>query len=90
MNDSDCTIPGQRIYISRLTVKKKYRNKGTGGTLIDYILEVIKKMGYSEVSIGVDKVNSAALHLYRQKGFTTVLFDGADEDGEYNKLLKTL
>ena len=47
-------------------------------------------MGYKEVSIGVDKDNLAALHLYKKKGFTTILFDGADEDGEYFKLMTTL
>ena len=47
-------------------------------------------MGYKEISIGVDKDNTAALHLYRKKGFTTVIFDGADEYGKYYKLLKVL
>jgi hypothetical protein len=28
--------------------------------------------------------------LYRKFGFTEVLFDGADEDGEYYKLMKSL
>ncbi|MBQ8613037.1 MAG: GNAT family N-acetyltransferase [Ruminiclostridium sp.] len=88
MNDSDYTIPNQRIYISRLIVKPEYRNKGIGGILVDFMIEEIRKMGYKEISIGVDKDNTAALHLYRKKGFTNVIFDGADEYGEYYKLLK--
>ena len=90
MNDSDYTIPNQRIYISRLIVKPEYRNKGIGGILVDFMIEEIRKMGYKEISIGVDKDNTAALHLYRKKGFTNVIFDGADEYGEYYKLLKIL
>ncbi len=90
MNDIDYTIPNKRIYISRLIVKKEYRNQGIGGILIDYIVDVIEGLGYSEISIGVDKDNETALHLYRKKGFDTVIFDGADEDGEYYKLLKIL
>ena len=90
MNDSDYTIPNQRIYLSRLIVKHEYRNKGIGGILVDFMIDEIKKMGYKEISIGVDKDNTAALHLYRKKGFTTVIFDGADEYGEYYKLLKVL
>ena len=31
----------------------------------------------------IDKDNVNALHLYRKYGFTEVLFDGADEHGEY-------
>ncbi len=90
MDDPDYTIPNKRVYISRLIVKKEYRNQGIGGILIDYIVKVIKDLGYSEISIGVDKDNKNALHLYGKKGFDTVIFDGADEDGEYYKLLKIL
>ncbi|MDE6709436.1 MAG: GNAT family N-acetyltransferase [Oscillospiraceae bacterium] len=90
MRDNDYTIANQRIYISRLIVKKEWRGNGIGGILIDFIIEKIKDMGYKEVTIGVDKDNLAALHLYRKKGFTIILFDGADEDGEYFKLMKTL
>ena len=90
MNDNDYTISDKRIYISRLIVKKEYRNQGIGGILIDYILEQIKEMGYKEASIGVDKDNVSALHLYQNKGFTNVLFDGKDEYGEFYKLMKEI
>ena len=90
MNDCDYTIPDKRIYISRLIVKKEYRNQGVGGILIDYILQEIKNMGYKEATIGVDKYNVSALHLYQKKGFTNVLFDGKDEYGEFYKLMKEI
>lgn len=89
-NDPDYTIPNKRVYVSRLIVKKEYRNQGIGGILIDYIVDVIKNLGYSEISIGVDKDNKTALHLYKKKGFDKIIFDGVDEDGEYYKLLKLL
>ena len=88
--DPDYTIPGKRVYISRLIVKQEYRNHGIGGILIDHILKVVRSLGYTEASIGVDKDNLPALHLYRRKGFTTVLFDGEDADGAFYKLLKVL
>ena len=47
-------------------------------------------MGFSEMTIGVDKDNTNALHLYRKYGFTEVLFDGTDENGEYLKLMKRI
>ena len=54
------------------------------------MIEKLKCDGYKEITVGVDKDNFAAIHLYRKKGFTKVLFDGCDEQGEYFKLLKTL
>lgn len=90
MQDVDYTIPNQRIYISRLIVKPTHRNQGIGGILIDFILEEVKKLGYTEATIGVDKDNLIALQLYKNKGFDHVLFDGKDEYGEFYKLMKIL
>ena len=42
MNDSDYTIPNQRIYVSRLIVKYEYRRQGIGRKLIDFITENAK------------------------------------------------
>ena len=88
--DPDYTVPGQRVYISRLIVKPECRNRGIGGILVDHVLQTARELGYKEASIGVDKDNLTALHLYRKKGFTTVLFDGEDEYGAFYKLLKVL
>jgi ribosomal protein S18 acetylase RimI-like enzyme len=90
MQDSDYTIPNKRIYISRLIVKPTHRNQGIGGILIDFILKEIKKLGYTEATIGVDKDNLTALHLYKSKGFNHIIFDGKDEYGEFYKLMKIL
>ncbi len=88
--DSDYTIPERRVYVSRMIVKKEYRNRGIGSEIITFLVEKAKEMGFSEMTIGVDKDNLNALHLYRKYGFTEILFDGADEDGEYFKLMKRI
>lgn len=88
--DSDYTIPEKRVYVSRMIVKKEYRNKGIGSEILKFLIEKAKEMGFSEMTIGVDKANVNALHLYRKYGFTEVLFDGADENGEYFKLMKKI
>lgn len=88
--DSDYTIPNQRVYVSRMIVKKEYRNRGIGSKILKFLIKKAKEMGYSEMAIGVDKDNENALHLYRKFGFTEVLFDGADDDGEYFKLMKKI
>lgn len=88
--DSDYTIPNRRIYVSRMIVKKEYRNRGIGSEILTFLIEKAKSMGYSEMTIGVDKDNVNALHLYEKFGFTEVLFDGSDEVGEYFKLMKRI
>ncbi len=88
--DPDYTIPNQRVYVSRMIVKKEYRNRGIGSEILKFLIDKAKNMGYSEMTIGVDKDNVNALHMYRKFGFTEVLFDGADEDGEYFKLMKRI
>ncbi len=88
--DPDYTIQGKRVYVSRMIVKKEYRNRGIGSGILTFLIEKAKEMGFSEMTIGVDKGNDNALHLYRKFGFTEVLFDGADEDGEYFKLMKRI
>ena len=88
--DPDYTVPNRRIYVSRMIVKKEYRNRGIGSEILTFLIEKVKNMGYSEMTIGVDKDNASALHLYKKFGFNEVLFDGADEDGEYFKLMKRI
>lgn len=88
--DPDYTVENRRIYVSRMIVKKEYRNCGIGSKILTFLIEKAKEMGYREMTIGVDKDNTVALGLYRKFGFNEVLFDGADKDGEYYKLLKRI
>ena len=88
--DPDYTIPHRRVYVSRMIVKKEYRNRGIGGEILAFLTEKAKETGFSEMTVGVDKDNANALHLYHKNGFTEVLFDGADENGEYFKLMKRI
>ena len=88
VDDSDYFIPNQRIYVSRMIVKKEYRNQGIGGIILDYLIEQAKSMGYKEMALGVDIDNYSAIHLYKEKGFTTLLKESEDEYGRFYKLLK--
>ncbi|MYL57580.1 GNAT family N-acetyltransferase [Virgibacillus halodenitrificans] len=89
-NDSDYTIPDKRVYLSRMIVKEEDRNRGIGSIILDYLIDYAEKLGYEEITLGVDTDNLNARHLYEKKGFTNVLFIGEDEYGEYVKLLKKL
>lgn len=88
--DPDYTIPGRRIYVSRLIVRKENRRQGIGKALVEHVVSRAAEMGYSELSIGVDMDNYGALRLYTGLGFREILFLGEDADGRYFKLLKRL
>lgn len=90
VDDSDYFIPNQRIYVSRMIVKKEYRNQGIGKIILEYLTEQAKKMGYKEMALGVDIDNHNALQLYRKNGFDTLIAECEDEYGKFYKLLKTL
>ena len=89
-NDPVCVIPGMRAYMQRLIVKSEYRGNGIGKKLTDHLCKEAFRMGLAEVSVSVDKDNSAALHIYRSMGFDNVLFDGEDQYGPCYKLMKKL
>ncbi|WP_239984853.1 GNAT family N-acetyltransferase [Sporolactobacillus pectinivorans] len=90
MNDSDYTIKGKRIYLSRLIVKEAFRNQGIGSQIINFLIDYARDLGYQEMSIGVDIDNLVARNLYRKEGFIKVLFQGKDAYGAYQKLLKEI
>lgn len=87
-NDPDYTIPGKRIYLSRLIVKDEFHRQGIGTMLIDYAVDIARSKGYREVSVGVDSENYAAMKLYVKTGFDRILSVGEDEYGKFLKLLK--
>ncbi len=89
-DDPDYTLPGRRIYVSRLIVRRENRRQGIGKTLVEYAVSRALEMGYAEMSIGVDMDNYPALRLYTGLGFREILFLGEDADGKYFKLLKRL
>ena len=90
MNDPDYTVPGRRVYVSRLIVKPDKRRCGIGRMLVDFISGKAKELGYSEMSIGVNIDNYPALKLYIDSGFDKVIYIGEDELGRFVKLLKMI
>ena len=89
-NDEDYTIPGKRIYISRIIVKKDFRGKGYGKKLMNYAIDYAKNNGYKEISLGVNLDNYIAFKLYVDLGFTKIQYIGEDSDGKYVKLIKNI
>lgn len=89
-DDKDYSIPGKRLYISRIIVKKALRGQGYGKKLMNYVIDYAQRNNYEELSLGVNLDNYIALKLYVSLGFTKIQYIGEDSDGKYVKLIKSL
>ena len=87
--DPDYTIKGRRAYLSRLIVKKEYRNKGIGTETAEFVINKARRMDYGEISLGVNTDNQSALHIYKKLGFDIIKTD-SDENGEFFKMVKNI
>ena len=87
--DPDYTLPGRRVCLSRLVVKPEAQGRGIGGALLEYLCEEAVRMGYCEMSLGVNIDNARARHLYKKYGFAE-FWCGEDQHGKYIKMLKFL
>ena len=83
------TVPGKRLYLSRLIVKKEQRGKGYGKAITQHILTLAKEKGYREIALGVNRDNTAAVGLYKSLGFT-VYEEAEDKDGKFYRMIKQL
>ena len=82
-NAEDYSIPGIRLYVSRIIVKKEFRGRGYGKELMKHIIEYAKKQGYSELSLGVNLDNYIALKLYVELGFDKIQYIGEKMKKKY-------
>ena len=83
------TVPGRRLYFSRMITKREYRRQGYGEIMARFILALAKEKGYSEIALGVNCDNTPALHLYQKLGFSA--YEKAEDDyGKFYRMVKTL
>ena len=83
------TVPGRRVYISRMGTRKEYRRKGYGFAIAAFVIALAKERGYKEITLGVNCDNAAALSLYDKLGFA-VYETAEDNYGKFYKMEKTL
>lgn len=83
------TVPGKRVYFSRMVTRKEYRRHGYGETIARFILDLAKEKGFAEIALGVNCDNDAALSLYQKLGFS-VYEKAEDAYGKYYRMEKSL
>ncbi len=56
-----------------VAVAEKHQDKKIGQSLIKYVLDIFSKMHFDLITVGTDSNNTAALSIYQNLGFKTVL-----------------
>lgn len=88
-NPEYSTRPGERLYFSRLIVKKEERGRGYGEAISQFMLNLAKDKGFAEIALGVDCDNTAAVNLYKKLGFE-IYEEAEDNDGRFYRMVKSL
>lgn len=55
--------------VNTIFVRKEYRKRGVGNSLMEKCLEGLKKKGITNISLTVDMKNKNAIPLYEKHGF---------------------
>lgn len=61
-----------RAYVFSFRVKAKWRNKGIGSSLMQFVEQDLKQRGFRFVTLNVAKENEGALRLYQHLGYRVV------------------
>ena len=70
------TIPNKRVYLEAFRIDKQWQGQGLGQKLINYCIDYLIKIGYTEFTIGVEDDNEIAKHIYFKLGFTEAIDKG--------------
>lgn len=57
------------VFVLGISVLQEYWGHGLGGTIIDKIIEEVKKIGGKKIILHVNATNKRAISLYIKKGF---------------------
>ena len=58
------------IVVDAIAVDEKYRGKGIGHQLLDFVREIKKNKGCDAIELQVNARNAAAYEMYKKYGFT--------------------
>lgn len=90
--DASVAFNGIRAYLYALRIREEYRQQGLARHLLSFVIAMLEEQGYKEFTIGVERNNTVAAHLYKSLGFHTFVkkvqesYQG--DDYEYSLLLR--
>ena len=62
-------VPKDELYIDMIAVSSRFRGRGIGGEMLDFILTFAREQGFSGVSLHVIDTNPEARKFYAERGF---------------------
>ena len=74
---------GDRLFISKLYLRKESRGKGLGSQALKLIFELCQREGFGSAYLTVNRNNSVAIRAYERNGFVTVRTQVADIGNGY-------
>lgn len=60
------------LFLSKLYIKKEYRNNGLGTKAFDFIKQFAENNGYNKIQLTVNKYNKNTIKAYNKWGFKTI------------------
>lgn len=78
-------IPNKRVYLEAFRIDKQCQGQGLGQRLINYCIDYLIKIGYTEFTIGVEDDNEVAKHIYFKLGFTEAIDKGQGSEFDPSK-----
>ncbi len=73
----------ERLFLSKLYLKKSYRGHGYGRKMIDFVAQLARELGKSAVYLTVNRGNEHSIAVYYATGFETIKTQVADIGGGY-------
>ena len=64
-----CKSEGNKMFLSKLYVKQKYRGKGLGGFMLRFLFALARKEGAGSVYLTVNRFNEHTIAVYKKTGF---------------------
>lgn len=68
--ESDKQVTRDVLFIDAMAVDEKYRGRGIGHKLFDFLKTIAKENAYDGIELQVNAKNTAAYEMYRNCGFT--------------------
>ncbi len=67
--EKDAADGENRAYVFAFRVKEKWRNRGIGSCLMDFVEQDLHQRGFQFITLNVAKDNPEALRLYKRLGY---------------------